>query len=83
MSLIGHIYAVNLTSEIKQNGVNLFMTENKRYLIEFAVNEGDIVSRYVEGDNLSLESVINWAKKLEQDEAGISSFTIKEDLTTT
>lgn len=83
MSLIGHIYAVNLTSEIKQNGVNLFMTENKRYLIEFAVNEGDIVSRYVEGDNLSLESVINWAKKLEQDEAGISSFTIKEALTTT
>ncbi|MDE3272855.1 hypothetical protein [Pseudoalteromonas sp. G4] len=59
------------------------MIENKRYLIEFAVQEGDIVSRYVAGDNLSLESVTKWAKKLEQDEDCISSFTITEESTPT
>ena len=70
--------AVNLKLEIKHNDVSLFMTENKRYLIEFAVNESDCISRYVEGDNLSLESVLNWAKKLEQDEGNFLSVTITE-----
>lgn len=79
MSLISHGKAVNLTLKIKQNDVSLFMTENRRYLIEFAVNESDSISRYVAGDNLSLESVTNWAKKLEQDEGGFLSFTIKEE----
>ena len=79
VSLICHGKAVNLTLEIKHNDVSLFMTENKRYLIEFAVNESDSISRYVEGDNLSLESVTNWAKKLEQDEGCFLSFTIKEE----
>ena len=78
MSLICHEKAVNLKLEIKHNDVSLFMTENKRYLIEFAVNESDSISRYVEGDNLSLESVLNWAKKLEQDEGNFLSVTITE-----
>lgn len=53
------------------------MMTTKRYLIEFAVSESDNISRYVAGQNLSLDTVTEWAQKLEEEEI-FDSFTIKD-----
>lgn len=44
------------------------MNIENRFLVEFSVENDDIVSRYVVGQNLTIETVRKWAEDLVESE---------------